>query len=763
MNICKLNLIIFLITIVLFSNTTINSQPLIRNDQSKGGTIDNSRGVIIFKRTGSLIDLPGYIGGTVIFESKDKETEQVVPNITYNKLIFNSVAWLTVDSFSNTPHASKVNLRVLDSFIVSSGSESKIRNNYVEIQPNANVRTNGAIKGRKDVAMMNVFNEQSIHGEDNASFTRLRIENIFGVDVKGEFSVTDRLELRQGELRNSKGNVKIGDASIDRSFNTIENIANDTTMGYYEENGELKNARYLDHPKIIRWSGASIETRGDFQEYSTDLEYKGVGKMYTGGENPPPDKTIWDLTVNDTRDSLILTENMRAIDSIYIATHVHTTEFDTLTLSSAKNVEYDLTNAQSEIHGHFRRTDWKDGDEIILNNPYTSILFNQYVSKDELNVLLSSVFPGKYQPLPGGGVTKVKRSLSLRGYNNSGEEYQNQIDASYNYGWRYQGNFDETFNLAFQKLILLHYGNNGSWLPNISSVKPPKNNAPHRWGYSYTTSLLNFGDYAIGTEDASYNLAFGGRAFLEGAYRWQMERMSNELQLLNYLPMPPPDIYPYNLDPNRVFYQRPDKQFPDSVVDWVLVEFRKEYAIEGYKKIMLLRTDGRIVDMWGNEQVFFHSNGEFLEYDTLGQPILDSISDENVQLYVIVRHRNHSAVISDKPIEFTAGQTMLVDFTNAKNVMGGVNSLKPIARLQNKPNEFLWSMIAGDISEGSKLKPDGIINKADYQRILDLIPNWSISTLDGYLLEDVNLSGTVNTLDYNIIFNNRGRNNLLVP
>jgi hypothetical protein len=59
--------------------------------------------------------------------------------------------------------------------------------------------------------------------------------------------------------------------------------------------------------------------------------------------------------------------------------------------------------------------------------------------------------------------------------------------------------------------------------------------------------------------------------FLEGAYRWSVdktsERMSNELQQFNYLPMPPPNIYPYNLDPDRTFYVRPDRQFPDSVVD----------------------------------------------------------------------------------------------------------------------------------------------------------------------------------------------------
>jgi hypothetical protein len=112
--------------------------------------------------------------------------------------------------------------------------------------------------------------------------------------------------------------------------------------------------------------------------------------------------------------------------------------------------------------------------------------------------------------------------------------------------------------------------------------------------------LLTFGDYTIGTQDASYNLAFSGRAFLEGAYRWNLARMSNELQEFNYLPMPPPDIYPYNLDPNRAFYVRMDRQFPDSVVDWVVLEFRRDYSVKEQKntlKTLLLKTDGSLVDM----------------------------------------------------------------------------------------------------------------------------------------------------------------------
>ena len=751
----KIKKIVFYTFLLIAVNVAMYSQPLIINDQAAGGTINNDRGVIRFKSTGALVDLPDRIGGTVIYNSPASNTTQIVPNIRYNKLIFDSKAWLKIDSFSNTPSASTRALITDDSLIVRSGEDTRIRNNNVEIRAEGNIRSNGSIRGRRDVATTSIMHSQSIHGEDNASFSRLRIDNPHGVDVEGEFSVINKLELRRGELRNAEGNVKIGDATIDRDF--VEVVPDELS----QEGFDTVDV-HLDNPLVIRWSNSSIEDRADFQEYATDLHYRGEGTIETGGENPPPNddsKNIHHLIVENT-DSLILTENMRAVDSIYVGTHIHTGDNDTLTLASIKNPEFDMETGMAEIHGHFRRTDWQDGDTIILNNPYTSLFIRTPIDRDDLNSILSTVFPSRYHNLPNSELEKVKRLIALRAFNRAGNEYTDEIDAQYNYGWRYQGRLDETFSLAFGRLLLLHHNGGGAWVPNARSVIPPLEYAEHRWGYSYTTNIVSFGDYAIGTQDGNYNLAFSGKAFLEGAYRYSVKRMSNELQLNNYIPMPPPDIYPYNLDPDRVYNFRIDGQFPDSVVDWVVLELRKDYAVPGSIKTLLLKTDGSLVDMWGNEQILFHSNLEFVKYDSLGKPIYTDEIDLDAQVYVIIRHRNHSAVVSDKPIEFLVGKPEFVDFTLPRNVLGGVNSLKAIDRDNTTPQGFLYGMVAGDINRG--LRPDGEINKADWQQLIDAFSNWSINTLDGYLLHDINLSGTVNTMDYNIIFNNRGRI-LLVP
>jgi len=213
----KTSTLLIMLLFFVFSINVVYSQILIENKKDVG-YIDNERGTIKLKRTGALIDLQDTILGTFIYQSKQDEREQIVPNITYSKLIFDATSRLRVDSFSNTPRAKGRPLTILDSFIVRSGDESKIRNNYIEIHNEANVRTNGHVKGRRAVAMVNQYQKQSIHGENKASFSHLRIQNPYGVDIKGNFYVTDHLDLRDGQVRNlDTNNIQIGDAKLDRS------------------------------------------------------------------------------------------------------------------------------------------------------------------------------------------------------------------------------------------------------------------------------------------------------------------------------------------------------------------------------------------------------------------------------------------------------------------------------------------------------------------------------------------------------------------
>jgi hypothetical protein len=210
-----------ILLLILIPLSVAHSQILIDNEKDIG-KINNERGIIKFKKTGALIDLPDTILGTVIYESKQFATDQVVPNITYSKLIFDATSRLRIDTFSTRGRAMTRPLTVLDSFIIRSGDSSRIRNNYIEIHNQANVRTNGHLQGRRDVAMVSQHQKQSIHGENNASFSHLRIENPHGVDIEGSLYVTNKLELRDGQVRNlDTNNIKIGDTTINRSTDNL--------------------------------------------------------------------------------------------------------------------------------------------------------------------------------------------------------------------------------------------------------------------------------------------------------------------------------------------------------------------------------------------------------------------------------------------------------------------------------------------------------------------------------------------------------------
>ena len=756
---------IFLLTVEVFPQTLIDNT---------GGIIENEMGVLKVKTTGRLLfGQQDTIGGTVMFEAQDPGRAQIVPNITYNKLILNAYSWLYIDSVEIPgQRAYGRPMTVLDSFVVLSGVHTKARNSRVETHAKGNVFNNGAIRGTRDVVMNSNTTRQTIDGDNQGSFSRLRIDNPHGVEVVGGgFTVTNKLELKVGELDNSNVNFSMGYANSAERQPNVEQTETAQLTGYTEVR-EVETD--LDRPLIVRHTTGSVRERPILLEDSIDIHYVGAGSMHTGAEVPKTDgKYIHSLQATNT-DSLILSENVDVHDNIYIGTHIHTVSEDTLSLISVKNPEFHPNNPDAEVHGNFRRVGWRDGDTIVFNNYYTTLLFRESVPRSQISQIVSTIYPGRWHSLPEGDKNKVRREITLRAMNAQYVEYTDSIDAVYGYGWRHNAadGKDETLDLAFEKMMLLQYNavGNRPWVASEASVVPAQNNALGRWGHSYTTDIKTFGHYAIGLNIIREYLALTSKTYLEGAYIFgsvnddtNNRRMRHDLQERNYLPMPPPDIWPYNLDAFRETYVRLDQfgspVFPDSVVDWIVLEFRKEYSIAGHRKTFLLKTDGRIVDIYGNEQILFDENGRFAAVDSLGKAPEPQDSIPDAQLYVLLLHRNHAAVISDRPVPFTPDESVFVDFTLPATVLGGVNALRQIDRqISDGTMSYIYGMIAGNINNG--MRPDNVIDRRDYESINLGLDDWSIGpggTLDGYLIRDLNLSGTINTLDFNIGFNNRGR------
>ena len=193
--------------------------------------------------------------------------------------------------------------------------------------------------------------------------------------------------------------------------------------------------------------------------------------------------------------------------------------------------------------------------------------------------------------------------------------------------------------------------------------------------------------------------------FLEGAYNAETHCMNTTLY--NSIPLTSP--YPDEISVASI---------PDNVVDWVFVELRSYLTGSALdSKSMFLKSDGHICDPY---------------YDHPGFANIGCGS-----YYVVIRHRNHLAIISENACQFKdEGTAAQIDLTTAANIYGtgGIKELEP----------EVFGMYCGDIND------DCEITTMDYTKWY----NSYFQGSSGYNSSDVNLDGEVTTMDYTKWYNN---------
>lgn len=155
--------------------------------------------------------------------------------------------------------------------------------------------------------------------------------------------------------------------------------------------------------------------------------------------------------------------------------------------------------------------------------------------------------------------------------------------------------------------------------------------------------------------------------------------------------------------------------FPQNIVDWVLVMLRDEEGNIKDQLAVLVREDGQLMDILGNELITF-----------IG--IKDSTS------YISLHHKSHLGIMSRQPVK--SGE--LIDFTLAISTVAGNE--------QQKIVDDQASMISGDFDG------NGLINNQD-------INLWrqTGAALNTYDSSDADGNGIVNNLDYNLWTRNRSK------
>jgi len=215
--------------------------------------------------------------------------------------------------------------------------------------------------------------------------------------------------------------------------------------------------------------------------------------------------------------------------------------------------------------------------------------------------------------------------------------------------------------------------------------------------------------------------------FLEGAYVGPL--MNTALKTGGLVPL----SQPYNVAPWNYAGTETVASIPADVVDWVLVELRQAATpaealpgtvLSGWPKACFLKSNGSIVALDGASS------------PALGNPVITS------NLYVIIRHRNHIAIMSAAGMTLT-GSNYVYNFTDAiSKAHGGSAGYKQIV-------PGIFGMVSGD-TDG-----DGDISVLDFSK---WATDFGRTTI--YLPSDIDADGEVSVLDFSKWATNFGVGNI---
>jgi hypothetical protein len=238
----------------------------------------------------------------------------------------------------------------------------------------------------------------------------------------------------------------------------------------------------------------------------------------------------------------------------------------------------------------------------------------------------------------------------------------------------------------------------------------------HYWTVRSATSAYpvshpaNSGAVAV-TDSTFSDWTFGNfsdvnvKVFLQGPYSGGS--MSTALNTAGVIPL----IEPYTAAPWNYSGYESVTSIPAGVVDWVLVKLRTDPTTTVATRAALLKSDGSVVDLDGTSAVVF-----------AGVPAGD--------YYIVVRHRNHLAVMSKDLVQLNASST-LYDFTEWN---GGQKAYGTATAMKNL-GSGVYGMYASDANASGDIT---ILDRAVWRT--------QNSTL-GYLSADFNLSEDVTILD----------------
>ncbi len=479
---------------------------------------------------------------------------------------------------------------------------------------------------------------------------------------------------------------------------TVNNSAGVSLSSAVNVNGTLKlllgaftNGSFLTmgNGATIFRSNGTISSAPNFGS-AVNLFYSEIDAAITSGlEVPSSSSVLNNLTVNNS-GGLILSGNITANGTVTLQNGNITTGSDNiLTLASS-------TSLAGEANGRY-----VIGKLIINKNVNTSssdfggIGVSINSGTDNLGNVTVTRISGSAGKITSGSISSINRTWIIASDNppSSGR--------SLSLSW--VSDDDNGKNLTqLQPWQSKDGGTN--WI-TVGTMQDASSNRL----VSFNTT--SFGEFTVSDPSVNVNL----KVFLQGPYNGS-GAMTTTLNSSGLIPLTSETAYPsstYGYTASTI------ASIPNSnIVDWILVELRSGTAASTKvaARAGFLKNDGTIVDVDGTSPLSFGG-------------IFSGI------YYIVVRHRNHLAIMSSAAISLSSS-TPLYDFSTAQTKAYGTNPMAVLA-------DGKYGMWAGD-ADGSATIDSGDRNNA-----------WNSRNTTNYYSSDINLDGVIDSADRNSIWNNR--------
>jgi hypothetical protein len=238
-------------------------------------------------------------------------------------------------------------------------------------------------------------------------------------------------------------------------------------------------------------------------------------------------------------------------------------------------------------------------------------------------------------------------------------------------------------------------------------------------------SGMTAADFAKEWKLADARYSFNATALLRGPWASASALMNNSLNTAAIIPLNQPySVAPYNYPGTESVASIPNT----NVVDWVLVELRRPAS--------RLPGDATSSTIIGRKAGFILRNGTIVNPDGTSAISFDITKQDSS--FLVVKHRNHLAVMSNKLPSNDIG-AFSNDFTVLSNVYRSPSSPSdPVIALAGTPTRY--GMWAGDANAG------GTVSATDVSSIKSGISGG----FTGYRNQDVTMDSNVNGTDVSL-------------